>query len=147
MEQKTDNNYRHYIPLEERIKAGYMMTERDKLGKTVSENETETQISRRHLYDLEKRNKADFSMMDKARSGRPPKVNSPLNRRIVRTIVKNPFQSSLKMTKEVNMSMEEEKQISASTFRRHVFLKGFISRRPCQKPKLTGIEEILPIYI
>ena len=62
MEQKTENNYHHYIPLEERIKAGYMMTERDKLGKTVSEIETETQISRRHLYNLEKRYKADSSM-------------------------------------------------------------------------------------
>jgi len=48
-------------------------------------------------------------MVNKPKSGRPKKIDQNFERRIMREIKKNPFQSSSKISKAVNNQIEEEK--------------------------------------
>jgi len=76
-------------------------------------------------------------MADEERSGRPKKVDTLMERRINRTVKKDPFQVSSKMVKEVNFNMKEENQITAGTFRSYAIKNNLIARRPLVKPPLT----------
>ena len=75
-------------------------------------------------------------MEDKDRAGRPKKIDHQMERRIIREIKKNPFESSSRITQAVNEGLEEEKQISSSTMRTVVLKVGYFARRPLVKPPL-----------
>ena len=85
------------------------MSQRKELGKTVMSISIEMGISRNQLYDLEKRYKEDPTIPYKDKPGRLMKIASPImKRRIVRNIKEEPFKTSLKMTREINMNLPEE---------------------------------------
>lgn len=132
-----DSKYNHYIPLVKRIEAGSRMARRKETGEKVSDIASELQVSRSHLYVLEEKYKLDQEMSDKQRAGRPLKIDDQGKRRIVRIIKKQPFTSSTVLTREFNGQVEEEKQISTTTFKRVAKMKGLKSYRPCVKPLLT----------
>ena len=128
----------HYIPLYQRIQAAIMMKNRYQDGASVAEISKKTHISRSHLYSLEDKYSHNPSMEDNSRSGRPLKVTARTERRIVRSIEKDPSQSSVKMVKDINTAMDEEIQITARTFQRYAVRNGLFVRRPSQKPKLEA---------
>lgn len=60
-----------------------------------------------------------------------------MERRIIREIKKDPFQTSLKMAKDVNMGLPEESQIKPRTLRFYALKNKFRCFRPAIKPKLS----------
>lgn len=133
MDIEDDNR----IPQDQRIVAGNRMARRALTGEKVSQIARDTGISRQHLYSLERKYNQDPTMKDQDRSGRPPKVSSELERRIVRGIKIHPFKSSSKIAQEVNAGMEEEEKISPKTVRVVAIKNGYYARRPLAKPVLT----------
>jgi len=85
-------------------------------------------ISRNQLYDLEKRYKEDPIMPHKDKPGRPMmKITSPMKCKIVRNIKKEPFKTPVKMTREINMNLPGENQISPPILRRCAQMNGLIA--------------------
>jgi len=127
----------YYIPLHLRIEVGRRMATRKETKEKPSEISTETGISYSHLFSLEAKYKKDPSMVDAARPGRPKKNDERTERRIVRNVLKNPFESGAKLVKNINTEMEEELQISTRSFNRVALNKGLKSCRPYYKFRLT----------
>ena len=94
-------------------------------------------VSKKHCYALENKHQIIPEMDDLERSGRPPKVTPILERRIVRETMKNPFDSSLKMVKNINLGLMEEQKISARTLRRYTTLNCMKCYRPAINTQLT----------
>lgn len=132
-----ESNMYQRIPLDKRILAAIRMINRFQVGETVAQISLETGISRTHLYTLEEKYNEEQTMMDKKRGGRPAKTDERTERRIVHEIRKEPFQSSLKLTKTINEGIEEEKKVTPRTVRRVAQKKGFLAYRPLVKPYLT----------
>ena len=105
---------------------------------TVTDISRDLQISRSHLYVLERKYDEDPTMADKQREGCPTKVDEHLQRRIVRKIHQDSFQSSLDIANQVNTEMEEEKQICPSTVRNVAHSYGFKAYRALAKPPLDA---------
>ena len=93
-------------------------------------------ISCSQLYLLEEKYRNFPEMKDNQRSGRPPKIDKYMERRIVRAIKKNPFKSSVVLTQEVNQGIDEEKKVSNSAFKQTAIGKGIRAYKPVVKPKL-----------
>lgn len=126
-----------YIPLEKRIQTGYRMVKRKESGEKISDIASDLHISRTHLKNLEEKYRTDPTMKDKERAGRPLKADDRTIRRIVHSVRKQPYATSNTLTREINTGVQEEKQISPTTFRRIALKKGLKAYRPCVKPNLT----------
>ena len=81
------------IPLHKRVEAGLRMAQRSQTREKASEISTEMNISLSHLYLLEKKYNQESSMVDEEREGRPGKFDERFERRVIREIKKDPFQS------------------------------------------------------
>ena len=57
-------------------------------------------------------------MRDKRRAGRSVKAHERIVRRVVRACKSKPFESSVLLTREINQNLDEQKQISNTTFKR-----------------------------
>lgn len=132
-----NENSHHYIPQHLRIAAGLRMTLRWKNKESVADISRETGISRSHLYILEKKYLDDPTMEVEERPGRPRIYDEHTERRIVRQINKDPFESASCIVKDINTGMEEEKKISTRTFYRIAHKKGLRSYRPYYRFDLT----------
>ena len=126
----------HYIPLHLRIYAASLMALRKKNKETVQQISDKTGISRSQLYELENKSHDNQSMVDKERAGCPPKLKPRFERRVVRLIKNRPFDTSSKLTKEVNTGLMEEEKISIQTFKKIAVKKGLPAQRPSFKPML-----------
>ena len=89
----------HYIPRVVKVKAAERMIHRKEVNETVENISFDTGISCSHLYILQKKYRNDPEIKDNKRSGRLPKINEYMERRILRAIKKNPFKSSVVLTK------------------------------------------------
>ena len=135
----TSNNYER-LPLHLRIEAGYRMSQRPYSKEKVTDTSDDLNISRSHLYSLETKYKEDPTMADRPREGRPPKIDEYIERRVLRDIHINPFQTSVEMASHVNAEMEEEKQISEGTVKAIAHMHGYSACRPLHKPPLDSEE-------
>ena len=133
-----EENQTRRIPIPKRIQAAVRMTQRTETGETTAEISRDMGISQKHLRTLETKYHQDPSMMDIERPGRPPKITPQLKRRIKREINKNPFASSLKIARDVNTGLQENKQIAPSTIRLHAIKNDLRCYRPAIKPYLTS---------
>ena len=129
----------HYIPKVVKIEAVERMIHRKEVNETVEQISSDTGISCSHLYTLEKKYRNDPQMEDNQRSGRPPKIDKYMERRILRAIKKNPFKSSVVLTQEINQGMDEEKQISNSSLKQTAIKNDIRAYKPAVKPKLEPI--------
>jgi len=120
----------HYIPLPLRILAGTLMRERNESGKTVNQISEQTGISNSHLYLLEEKSYLDSEMKDLPRSGAPQKFTEHTERRLLRAMKKDPFQTCTEITRDLNEGMDEEEKVSVRTVRHHANLKGLTAHRP-----------------
>ena len=66
----------------------------------------------------------DPEMKDLQRSGAPQKFTEHSERRLLKAIKKNPFQTCTEITRDLNEGMDEEEKVSARTTRHHANLKG-----------------------
>jgi len=132
-----NNNSYERIPLSKRIEAALRMRNRFKVKETVAEISNSMGISRSHLYSLEDKFIEDPSMVDKPRDGRPLKVSDRTERRIVREIHKDPFETSYEVMNSINQGMEEDNQICSGTIRGVALKNDLQACRPLAKPFLT----------
>lgn len=132
-----DKSRHKRILVEKRVEAAVRMEERKNTKETVEHISTTLGISRQHLYSLEKKHKQHPSMNDIEREGRPKKVTPEIERRIVREIKKFPFETSAKLTTNVNTELPPESQIKPRTFRFYAILNGLRCYRPAIKPRLS----------
>lgn len=130
-------NHQQRLPVHKRVEAGYRMSHRSETGEKVTEISEDLGISRSALYSLENKYAEDPSMADKPRGGRPAKVDERLERRIIREIHRDPFQSSVEISNNVNMEIEEEKKISPNTVKSVAHQAGYSACRPLLKPPLN----------
>jgi transposase len=124
------------IPQYKRIQAATRMNTRARNQETAVGIAQDLEISRSQLYELQSKSIQDPTMADRQRSGRRKKVDEHLERRIIRSIQYDPFQSSQEIANAVNVGLEEENQISASTVRNVAHAAGYKAYRPLPKPPL-----------
>ena len=90
------------------------MAHRKESGEKVSNISSELSISRSHLYILEEKYKNDPEMRDKRRDGRH---DERIVRRVIQACKSKPFGRSVLLTREINQNLDEQKQISNTTFK------------------------------
>jgi len=129
-----------YIPLSKRVYAAALMESRHRAHMTVVEIQHITKISRGHLYFLEEKFRNDPTMVDKPREGRPKKVDTYLERRIIRAVGKEPFKSSEQLARDINEGLDPENQIAASTVRKTALKHDLRARMPRYKPSLSKVQ-------
>ena len=125
------------IPVHIRIQAAIRMKNRFKNRESVAQISEDMHISRSQLYLLEDKFNEDPTMVDKPREGGPRKVNERMERRIIREIEKNPFQSSNDVKDNINVGLKEEETICSGTVRTVAIRNDLVARRPLAKPYLT----------
>jgi len=112
---------------------------RDNEGKRVVPNQTileKTSISETSLYRLKKKWIKKISLSDSPRRGRPPKVSSKGEMRLMIMAQKTPLKSFKEIAKDYNEALPQQNQVSIWTVKRHLANVGILAFRPARKTTL-----------